>query len=109
MCHDIRQGKETPTEWTLERTLSLGQLLETRDWRRAFKDDTVKGLKVSAGSRKAGPMRLGKFAPDTLEILDEVKRLIETGLSINSAAHTLGRKFGKEPSAVRSLWYRHQK
>ena len=107
MCRDIRQGKETPSEWTLERTLNLGRLLETRDWRREFKKETVEGIKASHGRRTAAWMRRGKLAPDTLEILDEMNRLIEIGLSKNSAARHVARKFGKGQSAVRSLWYRH--
>lgn len=108
-CFHIMAGKETKSDWTLENTLSLGQLLQERTWRRLHKVDAVLGKKNRAATSNGGKKRRGKLGKDTPKILDEMRRLTDKLKSANAAAARVAPKFGKKPSGVLSLWYRHNK
>lgn len=108
-CFHILAGREALSDWTLEKTLTLGQLLQERTWRRLHKVDAVRGKKTLAAGRSGGIQRKGKLGNDTPKILDEMARLIEKNSSVSAAAGRVAPKFGKERSSILSLWYRHKK
>ncbi|WP_136644661.1 hypothetical protein [Tabrizicola sp. YIM 78059] len=108
-CFHILAGRETLSDWTLERTLTLGHLLEDRTWRRLHKADAVRGKKTLAAGRSGGIQRKGKLGSDTPAILEEMTRLIDKGLTTSAAAGHVAKKFDRKRSGVLSLWSRHKK
>lgn len=70
---------------------------------------TKRGLKVIESARAGGEKRRGVLAPDTQNVLAEMRRLIDAGHSVAGAASAVCRRgTGTSAAANRQLWNRHR-
>lgn len=78
-------------------------------WRRGQKASILTGKPVRKGAKLGGEMRAGKFRPQTSNIIEEMRRLINNGQSISRAAELVASNgLGKNKEANRALWKRHR-
>jgi len=109
MCWEILNGREQPTEWTLDRANALGALQADWAWRSKFKDHTVRGIEVLKGAQAAGESSRGA-REETEPILEFMDERVMKGASIRNAARLARQRgLGTSIEANRKLYGRHRK
>ena len=93
----------------MRRSFNLGYLVAEWNFRRAYQASTRRGIKTRKAASDGGKVKASANLILLRAELTRMAELINSGLSVNSAATIVARETGKSPSGVRSTWYRAKK
>lgn len=94
----------------LSTAAQIGRLIEHYRWRFSYGVDALRGASTLNAARRGGLAKRGITGEDSINIVHEMRRLIDDGRKVSDAASAIFRRgIGRSASANRALWYRKAK